>query len=288
MMNSQHRFGLAVTVLLALSACSSGLGPSLSSVPATMPSLDNDRAQIESDIQDSRVSTLRDRMKAMKEGTTEDLTINDAPDTPTALTAPIKQGVSVKAQAENPTQKVTETVSDTAQKASAAFEGFKTMAAEPEPVEEIITEVAEAAPAPTAPAYPAPASTQEEVKRKLADVFVSRDTYSHYLGAIKFSNGQREMTQKDMATLSTMVERLLQKNAKGMFVVQGFSSFDKNRTSQSDFANLKLSLKRAEVVRDALVFMGVERENIHLEAHGIDNPYNLEQPNRRALLWFQQ
>lgn len=264
----------------------------LSSVPETMPSLDNDRAQMETDIQQSRVQVLKERMAALKdekaaeaEQAVRDVTINDAPDGPTKVNVPVQPDVQVSAQVDNPADKVKNVLAQTSGHAASAFAGMKELAATEEmPIPAAGDNEAEVAEAPR----PAPASSPEEVKRKLADVFVSRDTYSHYLGAIMFANGQKELTQKQMGELSTMVERLLKKNAKGTYVVQGFSSFDKNRTTQSDFANLKLSLKRAEVVRDALVFMGVNRENIHLEAHGIDNPYNLEQPNRRALVWFQQ
>jgi outer membrane protein OmpA-like peptidoglycan-associated protein len=282
------RSGLVVAVAALFAACSAGAGaPALSSVPRTMPSLDNDRAQMQTDIEDSRVATLRDRMAALKDEKAEaeaaksrDITINDAPTGPTNVSMPVHQDMKLAAQVDNPTPQIREMLSDSATQAAAAMTGLREMAAPTPP--------AAPAAAPQQPAYPAPASTPEEVKRKLADVFVSRDSYTHYLGAISFANGQRELTQKQLTELANMVERLLKKDAKGMFIVQGFSSVDKNRTPQTDLANLRLSLRRAEVVRDALIFMGVDRENIHLEAHGIDNPHNLPQPNRRAVVWFHQ
>ena len=255
---------LSAAAALLVACASNGDGPALSSVPEKIPSLENDQAKQaeEAPATDGRADELRARIAEMK--------AKVAAVDPTAKPTDAKPAeASTAAPETQPT--APETKPAEATPAPVAVDGEK----KPQPAPE---QAAEATPTSQPTPQPAPAEVPVPAE----------DHMRFYLGEIKFLQNSVRLGTNDLTALDTMINPILQKDIKGTFVVEGFSSENKTRTDEADVTNLMVSVKRAEVVRDALIAQGVPADRIEVRGLGTANPYGMNGSNRRAVIWLNQ
>jgi outer membrane protein OmpA-like peptidoglycan-associated protein len=97
--------------------------------------------------------------------------------------------------------------------------------------------------------------------------------------SVFFNIGKSKIaTRKDLQNVSELAEMAKANNSK--IVVTGYAD---SKTGKADL-NQKLSEKRAQVVADELVKMGVSRDNIEVVAAGGVNTLSPVSYNRRATI----
>lgn len=302
----RHGFALAIAALL-LGGCSTLYAPfegdapapkaegsiPLSSVPSTIPSLDNDRAQMDDQINAKRVASLKQRVDAFKTtGDPEAPVETKAPVVPVAAEpAPMPTPVAEVPPAPEPTvpppaaePKVSMSVSGNpskvVQEVAAVFPTAPAVAQTPS-APPLAPEPAPAMPAPTVAPLPEKAPL---VLRPLPPVAESTRIAS--LGEVTFRVGSAKLSQQDLSRLADMIRHLENIQAQGTYVVEGYASVDPS--PKRAFANATLAYDRARAVADALIFLGVDAERISVHGRSTQNPYNDGSANRRAVVWFKQ
>jgi len=83
---------------------------------------------------------------------------------------------------------------------------------------------------------------------------------------INFEFGKAKLTPEGMQTIDPLVERL-RKNPKRNLLIEGFT----DRVGNEQY-NMKLSLRRANAVRDAITAKGISAERITTKGYGQQFP----------------
>lgn len=261
----------ALLITTTLSACAGdGFGPSISSVPGGVPSLDNDRAaQSDSRLKEERVEALAARMETLRlvDGQVVEENLDE------------DGANSQQAEADN-TQDQMQTV-HLGRTESAQQTAVKKQTVSGE-------NVAKSQPAKTAEKA-APAMATEKVSQQVSTIEIpSLQGQPIYLTEIDFGLGKKVLDGSDKAQVAKVVNRLLAKNIQGTFVVEGYASKDSKRSTKVDIMNMKLSLARANALASTLAELGVPRERLRIQAMGQTNPHNLAGNKARAVLWVVQ
>ena len=104
-------------------------------------------------------------------------------------------------------------------------------------------------------------------------------------GDISFANGSMSLSEGDKFKLK-IVTSYLKRNDNVKLILEGFSSKEKNMTARQGLINLRLSVKRAEIVRDYIVTLGIPHNRVRVYGFGATNPHGFEEPNRRVAIWL--
>ncbi|MGB1449361.1 MAG: OmpA family protein [Flavobacteriaceae bacterium] len=124
-------------------------------------------------------------------------------------------------------------------------------------------------------ACPEEAGTTENGCPELTDEIMS--TINKVGSSILFPANSAKILGKKSLNAIAEIKTILDENPNGGLVIQGHASSDGN----ADY-NQKLSLQRAESVRDELVEMGVDASRLEVVAMGSSTPLNGDESDRSA------
>jgi outer membrane protein OmpA-like peptidoglycan-associated protein len=114
------------------------------------------------------------------------------------------------------------------------------------------------------PETPTPIS-REEVARTFADALdVRPEAPADFI--VYFEFGSNELTPEGRQTMDKVMDAIAARGSQDV-VVTGHT----DRTGDKDY-NVRLSLQRAELVKEMIVARGVAAENIRVTSHGENNP----------------